>query len=121
MVIGIDSIEIDSIENSIKSKRFVERVYGTTELSELKLCGENQKAQRCAALFAAKEAFSKALGTGIRGFSLSEVEVLHESSGKPYLHLSGSAKELAHKSGYSYEISITHTKSVATAIVIGYK
>lgn len=121
MVIGIDSIEIDSIENSIKSSRFVERVYGELELSELELCGESQKSQRFAALFAAKEAFSKALGTGIRGFSLNEVEVLHEENGKPYLYLSGNAKELAQKTGYNFEISITHTKSVATAIVIGYK
>ncbi|HZJ75608.1 MAG TPA: holo-ACP synthase [Clostridia bacterium] len=121
MVIGIDSIEIDSIENSIRSNRFVERVYGASELAELTLCGDAEKAQRCAALFAAKEAFSKALGTGIRGFSLNEVEVLHEENGKPYLYLSGNAKELAEHSSYNFEVSITHTKSVATAIVIGYK
>lgn len=121
MAIGIDSIEIDSIEKSIKSERFVKRVYGAAELAELELCADTGKAQRYAALFAAKEAFSKALGTGIRGFSLTEVEVLHEENGKPYLHLSGNAKELAQKTGCNFEISITHTKSVATAIVIGYK
>ncbi|MGI6746547.1 MAG: Holo-(acyl-carrier-protein) synthase [Firmicutes bacterium ADurb.Bin300] len=121
MVVGIDSIEIDSIEKSVKSKRFVERVYGPNEQAELQGVPDSARAQRCAALFAAKEAFSKALGTGVRGFSLSQVEVLHENSGKPYLFLSGNAKEIAEETGYSFSVSITHTKSVATAIVIGYK
>lgn len=119
IVVGIDSIEIDSIEKSIQSKRFLERVYGVNEQKELHAVFA--KAERCAALFAVKEAFSKALGTGVRGFSLNEVETLHKENGKPYLFLSGNAKEIAQKSGYSFEISITHTKRVATAVVIGYK
>jgi len=119
MVVGIDSVEIDRIEKSMESERFMMRVYGANELIEFRDTGSI--AERCAASFAAKEAFSKALGTGVRGFSLSQVEVLHDESGKPYLLLSGQAKELAKKSGLNYELSITHTKSVATAIVIGFK
>ncbi len=119
MVIGIDSIEIDSIEKSMNSGRFLERVYGANELAELQSVAK--KAQRCAALFAVKEAFSKALGTGVRGFSLAEVETLHEKNGKPYLHLSGNAAKIAENTGYAFEVSVTHTKSTATAVVIGYK
>ncbi len=121
MLVGIDSIEIDSIEKSVKSKRFVQRVYGPNEQAELRNISDLAKAQRCAALFAAKEAFSKALGTGLRGFSLTQVEVLHEENGKPYLFLSENAKKTAEETGYCFLVSITHTKTVATAIVIGYK
>lgn len=119
MVIGIDSVEIDRIKKSIENEKFLERVYGTNELIELRETGT--RAERCAAFFAAKEAFSKTLGTGVRGFSLTEVEILHNENGKPYLLLSGNALKMAKKLSYSFEVSITHTKTTATAIVIGFK
>ena len=119
MVVGIDSVEIDRIEKSIENERFLERVFGNNELIELRDNGT--RAERCAALFAVKEAFSKAIGTGVRGFSLSEVQMLHDENGKPYLSLSGNAAKIAKKLGYSFEVSVTHTRAEATAIVIGTK
>ena len=119
MAVGIDSVEIERIAESIKNERFLIRVYGANELVELRDAGT--KAQRAASSFAAKEAFSKAVGTGLCGFSLPEAELLHDENGKPYLHLSGKAKQLADKLKLTFEISITHTQDIATAIVIGWK
>ncbi len=119
MTVGIDSVEIDRIGQSIQNERFLNRVYGENELIELRDAGT--KAQRAASSFAAKEAFSKAVGTGIGGFSLAEAELLHDENGRPYLLLSGSALKLAEEMGLHFEVSITHTANIATAIVIGWR
>lgn len=116
MTVGIDSVEINRIENSIKIPSFLEKVFSLKE-RELFL-SRRMRLETIAANFAAKEAFSKCLGVGIFGFSLSEVSVLREASGAPYLELSGRALALAE--GKSFTISITHTKDTATAVVIAY-
>ena len=117
--IGIDSIEIERIKKSIEKDSFVKRVYGAAELEELKK--KNMPAQSAAACFCAKEAFSKAIGTGVTGFNLNEVETLHDEKGKPFLVFSGEAKKIVDESGLSFDISITHTDTVATAAVIAFK
>ncbi len=118
--VGIDSVEISRIAKSAKIPRFLEKVYGKKELDELSAKG--LPAQSLAACFCAKEAFGKALGTGIRGFKLTEVELLHEKSGKPYLKLSGKARELAERICKNPEtdikVSVTHTRELASVIVI---
>ena len=72
-----------------------------------------------AADWAAKEAFSKALGTGVRGFELNEVSCLRDELGAPYLVLTGKAKQAAE--GLAFSVSLTHTAELASAIVIAYK
>ncbi len=114
MNIGIDSIEIARIEKSLEIKGFLEKVFSAEEIELFK--SRNMRAESIAANFAAKEAFSKALGTGIRGFSLNEISVLRDELGAPYLKLSGKALEAA--AGLSFKVSITHTKDAATAIVL---
>lgn len=116
MKVGIDSIEIARIEKSLEIKGFLERVYSEDEIELLK--SRKMRPETAAANFAAKEAFSKAMGTGIVGFSLNEVSVLRDDAGAPYIELSGRAKELA--KGLSFTISITHTETTATAIIIAY-
>ena len=116
MRVGIDSIEIDRISKSLEISGFLEKVFSEKEIELFK--ARNFKAETVAANFAVKEAFSKALGTGIRGFSLNEVSVLRDELGCPYLELAGNAKEVAY--GLNFSASITHTKTVATAIVIAY-
>ena len=76
-----------------------------------------EKAEHLAGAFAAKEAFAKALGTGIRGFSLCEVEVLHDTLGAPYFALSGKAAALAEARALEFTLSITHTGTLAAAMV----
>lgn len=111
--VGIDMVEIQRIEKSLESERFINRVYSKEE-QEL-LLKRNFKAETAAANFCAKEAFSKALGTGVRGFSLNEVSVLRDSMGAPYFKLSGNALKLA--GSRTFSVSLTHTKDTAAAFV----
>lgn len=115
---GIDLVEIDRIAKSLESPAFVKHVFGERELTELRARGGHP--EHFAGAFAAKEAFSKALGTGIRGFSLFEVELLHDALGAPYLALSGQAQALADQKGLDFAVSITHTKTCAAATVTAY-
>ncbi|MEG0691838.1 MAG: holo-ACP synthase [Oscillospiraceae bacterium] len=115
---GIDLVEVDRIRNSVqKDANFLVRFFGE---EERKLFHTSNASERIAANFAAKEAFSKALGTGIVGFSLKEVQALRDENGAPYLYLSGKAKEIAKTKQLSFSISLSHTAEYATAIVIGY-
>lgn len=114
MRVGIDTVELVRIEKSLEINGFIEKVYSLKE--RVLLAGKKNMVPSAAANFAAKEAFSKALGTGVRGFALNEISVLRDSLGAPYIELSGRAKEVA--KGLEFSVSITHTDSVATAIVI---
>ena len=113
---GIDLVEIKKIEKALESESFKKRVYGENELKEL----ENKRVESYAAAFAAKEAFSKAVGTGLCGFDLREAEVLHDENGKPYFKLSGRAKELADKLNFDFALSLTHTDEYAAAMVTAF-
>lgn len=119
MQVGIDTVEIKRIEAlTINKERFIERVFSLKEQQEFR--EKNNKSEHIAAAFSAKEAFSKALGTGVSGFNLNEVSLLHKANGKPYLEFSGKAREIVKKSKLSFDVSITHTDSIATAIVIAF-
>ena len=119
LFVGIDSVEINRIEKAMKNPRFCQRVFGEAENSLLAMRGFS--AESAAACFCAKEAFSKAMGTGIRGFRLCEVELLRNELGAPYLKLSGNALKMALEKGLRFSVSVTHTKELATVIVIGEK
>lgn len=120
MQVGIDTVEIKRIESLVQNKeRFLERVFSEKEQEEF--IKRNNKTEHIAAAFCAKEAFSKALGTGISGFNLNEVSLLHKENGKPYLEFSGKALKIVEESKLSFDVSITHTNSLATAVVIAFK
>jgi holo-[acyl-carrier protein] synthase len=114
--IGIDMLEINRIRKSAINPRFLSRVFGERELAIYKERGS--PASFLAANFCAKEAFSKAVGTGIRGFELKDVQLLRDNLGKPYLSLSGKAKILA--GNMDFDVSVSHTKEHAIAVVIGF-
>lgn len=117
--VGTDILEIARIKRHIDEKdRFFERYYGDDERAELK--SRNYSAQTATGMFCAKEAFSKALGTGLVGFSLREVQLLHDENGAPYLKLSGNAEKQAVQRNMRFSVSISHTDSIAIATVIGY-
>ena len=118
MTVGIDTVEIERIKELINKERFLERVFSDEEIKEFGL--KNSKPEHIAAAFASKEAFSKALGTGISGFKLREVSLLHLENGKPYLKFSGNALSIVTEKGLSFDVSITHTNSLATAVVITF-
>ena len=120
--IGIDAIEVDRIENSIKTygDQFLRRIYSEYEIQYS--MRRVHHGEHFAARFAAKEAFAKALGTGVRrGFVWREVAVAHELGGRPYIQLSGKMAERARAivgENFKVHLSITHTKSIGEAMVV---
>lgn len=122
MVIGLgtDVAEVHRIRRSIEQfgDRFLQRVYTEGEQAYARVKGNS--AERFAARFAAKEAGMKALGTGWNaGVHWRDLEVLNEASGRPVLHLHGTAKKLAEHLGVrSISLSMTHTAEIAFAVVI---
>ncbi len=114
--IGIDLVEIARIERAItRHDNFVSRIFS---LRERERCDDSSRpGRRYAACFAAKEAASKALGTGIRGFELREVEMLGDELGRPILILSGKAGDLARQRGVE-EIMVSVSHSVEWAIAM---
>ena len=123
---GIDLIEIERIEKALgrHGVRFLKRIFSTTEMERLdkfKARDVNPRliAAEVAARFAAKEACSKALGTGIGPVSWREMEILNEPSGKPTLRLTGKANQIAGFLGYtSWSVSLTHSNEMAGAVVV---
>lgn len=114
MSVGIDIVQIERIRKAMENPRFSERILTPEEI----LSGTVDNIQSTAASFAAKEAFSKALGTGIRGFGLRDISVLHETCGKPYLHFSPKLQSILASMGVTdCELSISHEKEYAVAVV----
>lgn len=116
---GVDIIEISRIERALQREAFLNKCFSQDEISFLKSRGAAM-AQSAAASFAAKEAFSKALGTGVRGFSLPQIEVLRDAFGAPYLRLSGGALQQAQKQGLQFTVSLSHDRERAIAFVTAY-
>lgn len=115
--IGIDTTTISRVARSMENPRFLQCVFGEEERALFEARGN--KPAVAAANFAAKEAFGKALGTGIFGaFGLSEVQILRKESGEPYLVLSGKAARLLTDKNLTVRLSLTHEGDSATAIVV---
>ena len=116
--IGVDKVAISRIENSLLrfSNRFVERIYTDAEYELAKAKGVER---RLAMFFAAKEAVSKALGTGFVGFGMKDIEVIYQSSGKPEIILHGGALAQAKALAVAQmHLSLTDDDGVAMAFAI---
>jgi holo-[acyl-carrier protein] synthase len=114
--VGVDIIEIERIEAALRrhGERFLQRVYTPTEQAYCR-----GRVPELAARFAAKEAISKALGTGMRGIAWQEMEILGDERGKPLVHLHGRAKARAEELGLSkFAISLSHSRDYAVAFVM---
>jgi holo-[acyl-carrier protein] synthase len=117
--VGIDVIEIERVQRVLDrhGERFLKRIYTERERERY-----GRRPAELAARFAAKEATMKALGTGIRGVRWRDIETLSNRRGKPILVLHGTAArraqllELVH-----WSISLTHSRTDATAVVIAGK
>jgi holo-[acyl-carrier protein] synthase len=119
VAVGIDAIEIGRIQRTLDhfGERFLRRVFTERERDRYR-----GRVAELAARFAAKEATSKALGTGIRGIRWREMEVLSNGRGKPILILHGQAAERAARLGLvSFDVSLTHTRSDALAFVVAWR
>ena len=113
---GIDIEEISRFKHLLEKPKFFEKCFGEDELKLF--IKKSMKPQTIAANFCAKEALSKALGTGIRGFSLKDIQLLRDDLGCPYFKLSGNALDLC--KGKKIAVSVSHTRQYATAVVILY-
>lgn len=98
--IGTDIVQISRIEKSIKSQSFLDEVFTKQELEYCK------RAENYAGIFAAKEAYFKAIGTGITR-PVRKVEILHTGNGKPYIF-----------GDENSDVSISHDGDFAIAVVI---
>lgn len=100
-------------------QRFLHRILTPAEQQYV---GTPPSMTRCAARFAAKEAVAKAIGTGIRGFSFRDIEVIHDALGAPAIQLHNEAQRIAGARGIvRIYISLSHTQTVAMAAAVAEK
>lgn len=117
--IGIDVVDVERLRQWEKDSRIFDRFFHPDEIKTAKERGSNLHILSLAARFAAKEAFGKALGTGLKGFSLKEIAVLNNENGKPDMYLYGAAKRALEKHpGAKVHVSLTHERDYALAEVI---
>ncbi|MBW1708540.1 MAG: holo-ACP synthase [Deltaproteobacteria bacterium] len=119
--IGIDLVKIDRIDRAWKrwGTRFEKRLFTPAEVES---CRSRPHPASCLAMrFAAKEAFSKAMGLGLRSSELlwRDIEVKHNARGKPFLVLSGTAVSIARKVKMkASHLSLTDEAGLAQAFVV---
>lgn len=117
--VGIDMIEVDRIAEKInKESGFRELIFSANEIAYCQ--SKTDSYQHYAARFAAKEAFFKALGTGwLEGTAFNEIEVTNFEQGRPQLEFSGDTLQIINSMGFSrILVSLTHLKTIASAVVI---
>lgn len=116
--IGIDFTEIQRMEEGLAQEAFLRRVFTPAELASVQQY--RNKAEHLAGKFAAKEAFMKALGAGIgQEVWFTQIEVLNEGTGKPYVEVRGEAAQLLETSGSNHiHVSISHSGGLAVAVVV---
>ena len=117
--IGTDIVKIDRIKKSIKKKSFIKRLFNNQEISK---CKKIKNFTHCyAKRFAAKEAFSKALGTGIiKGINFNEIVILNDKNGKPFIKLINPTKKNVGKKikkRFKVSLSLTDEDNYAVAFV----
>lgn len=115
LAVGIDLLEVERMERAIQrwGSRLTERVFTPREREAAE---SGVAAQAYAARYAAKEAVSKCLGTGFKGVSRRDIEVVGGERGAPAIVLHGRAAEVA--GGAHFQISLTHTAGMAAAVAI---
>ncbi len=115
--VGIDIIEIERIQHTIDrwGDRFLNRVYTR---AEIEFC--RGRVPELAVRFAGKESVMKALGTGRRGVSWKDVEILTDRRRAPLVYLHGRARARARKLGVAeFAVSLSHSRDYAVASVVG--
>ena len=118
--IGTDIVNIKRIRRSLNNKLFLSRLFNKDEISK---CKKTINSSNCLSKrFADKEAFSKALGTGIsRGINFNEIIVLNEKNGKPFIKLLNQTKKNVEKKikkkKYKISLSLSDEKNYAVAFV----
>ncbi len=114
MSLGIDIVKIDRIKKAMTKPEFLRKILTDAEFE----AGTHTSIMHTAASFAAKEAFSKALGTGLRGFGFKSLSVMHDGLGKPYFEFDAVIEGIMSSKGITdVELSVSHEKDYAVAVV----
>jgi len=118
--IGIDIVEIERIENILKNKkRFLNKIFTDEEIKYFE--SKNFRSETIAGNFSAKEAISKAFGTGIKNFNFDDIEVLRDKNGKPIVKTYNNLRQMCiDYNVLEIQVSISHSENyaVANAMVI---
>ncbi|MDU3337639.1 holo-ACP synthase [Paraclostridium bifermentans] len=118
--IGIDIVEIERIENILKNKkRFLNKIFTNEERKYFE--SKNFRSETIAGNFSAKEAISKAFGTGIKNFNFDDIEVLRDKNGKPIVKTYNNLRQMCiDYNVLEIQVSISHSENyaVANAMVI---
>ena len=119
--IGLDLCEIERMKRAIQRPHFVDRVFTAAEAGRIRAASEIRRGEIAAGLFAAKEAVSKALGTGLAGIGTAEIEIIPDDAGCPRCALYGKAQDRARAlcgEGFTVWVSITHESGMAAATAV---
>lgn len=109
MKIGIDTLEIERINDD---EKFLQKILTKNEIDYIN--NFKNKKEHIAGFFCAKEAVFKALD--MENLIHQEIEIRHEHNGRPYVQLSGKTKEMFEKKYREIDISISHSKTISTAV-----
>lgn len=116
--LGIDMCRIGRMKRMLENERFLLRYFSQEEQAYVKARGR-MGPDSAAAIFAAKEAALKALGTGFAGIPPQDVVILHEPSGQPYYELRGAAlARMQALGGRRVLLSMTHEEDLAAAVAV---
>ncbi len=116
--IGIDILETARMSKWQQDRGFLERFMHPQELEDA-LGSKEDSAMLFASRFSVKEAFGKALGTGLRGLQLKDIALDHDSVGRPVLALTGTALAAFRRiGGVATHVSLSHQDSMVAAVVI---
>ena len=116
MIIGIgnDLVAVNRVAKACEKEGFLTRTFTSKEIEAFR-----NKPQSLAGNFAVKEAVSKCFGTGFRGFELTDIEVLRDDNGKPYVNLYNGAKYIYDRFyGKKIFVSISNTEEYAMAMAV---
>ena len=121
--VGVDIVEIERMKKALgRFEKLYDRLFTT---DEREYCSQKVGSHKHYALrFAAKEAVLKAMGIGLRGVRWTDIEISHDSLGKPLVNLNGKAAQRASESGIDHiliSLSFNHNNAVASAVAVGNK
>ncbi len=118
VAVGVDAVEVDDFDLDLRSEdpsAFLASVFLESELTDC-----DGVTDRLAARFAAKEAALKALGTGVQGIGMTDVQIVTSDIGRPSIVLSSAASRVAAAEGIrSLHVSMTREAGLAIAVVVG--
>lgn len=113
---GVDIVNVKRIKKASLKESFLKKIFTKKELESINL----KSPQTIAGRFAAKEAVMKCIGRGIDFIAFTDIEILNDEYGKPYVTLSKNAKEYADdKKIKEIDVSISHEEEYAVAFAVG--